>query len=479
MIPASVSFSLWRNGNIAQGTSAAPNNFAILSSVTGFTSGAALAQATYNDFGERDNHSSVNHTLSATIPAVADALTGPIEYRLYGWGATAFTGGTHVYATTMSAKFISVPTLEFNFAGVQDGAPLTALKRQDANAVLTSGLSFGSGVAPAGANNVGNEFHVAGFSSGANLQSAIDNNDYLTFAVQPVAGMVMYPDSVSFSLWRQGSGSATDYAVMSSVAGFTAGQQVASAHLVTTGAANTLAIGGPFIDPQPTSSPVEYRLYGWNATTSQDSTHVVAASMRARFASIPGGTVDPTGSITVQGDFYHLTGGNLAIDLAGIASGVNYDAVNVTGKIDLAGSLTVNLADTGNGTFAPLLGDSFSILTAAQGITGNFANVALPTLAWNLDWRLDYLTNAVNLVVWSSGDFNHNGLVDTSDYVVWRQNGGTQAEYDTWRSRYGLAGGIGAGLGSASAAVPEPSSALLLLLASSAFLATPRRPRAI
>ena len=53
IIPTSVSFSLWRNGNIEQGTSAAPNNFAILSSVNGFTAGAALTQATYNDFGER------------------------------------------------------------------------------------------------------------------------------------------------------------------------------------------------------------------------------------------------------------------------------------------------------------------------------------------------------------------------------------------------------------------------------------------
>ena len=95
--------------------------------------------------------------------------------------------------------------------------------------------------------------------------------------------------------------------------------------------------------------------------------------------------------------------------------------------------------------------------------------------AWNLDWRLDYLASAVNLVVWSSGDFNHDGLVGTADYVIWRNNGGTQAEYDTWRSRFGLAGGIGTGLGSASTAVPEPSIAALFVISAIATLFTRRR----
>ena len=84
---------------------------------------------------------------------------------------------------------------------------------------------------------------------------------------------------------------------------------------------------------------------------------------------------------------------------------------------------------------------------------------------------LDYLASAVNLAVWSSGDFNHNGLVDMADYVIWRKNNGTQTEYDTWRSRYRSAGGIGAGLGSASASLcREPSSAILLIVSVIAFL---------
>ena len=154
----------------------------------------------------------------------------------------------------------------------------------------------------------------------------------------------------------------------------------------------------------------------------------------------------------------------MAIDLGGHAAGIDYDAVNVAGKVELEGDLAVSLADVGGNIFTPALGDAFSVLTASQGVTGQFANVLLPQLAWNLDWRVDYLANAVNLVVWTSGDFNHDGLVDSADYVVWRKNDGSQADYSAWRSRFGLsaAGGSGAWVGSSvNAAVPEPASYFL------------------
>ena len=191
--------------------------------------------------------------------------------------------------------------------------------------------------------------------------------------------------------------------------------------------------------------------------------------MRARFTSIAGSSIDPTGSITVQGDFYHLSGGMLAIDLGGHSAGVDYDAVNVIGKVELEGDLAVSLADVNENPFAPGFGDTFSILTATQGVTGQFANVALPQLPWNLDWRVDYLANTVNLVVYTSGDFNDDGIVNVADYVVWRKNVGTQSEYDTWRSHFGQTIGLdsGATIDRANgASVPEPMSAVLWLLAS-------------
>jgi arylsulfatase A-like enzyme len=467
LIPDSVSFQLWRNGG------SAAKNFAILSSVGGFTAGALLAQATYTDTG-----SASQHMLSAAIPAVSDAISGPVEYRLYAWGATSTIGNTHINGASLNARFVSVPTLEFNFAGVQNQALLTALKRQDANIVLTSGLNYGPGLNASTSNNAGNELNVAGFSTGTTQQSALTGDDYLTFSVQPITGMAMFPDSVSFTFWRQSSGSAATYAVFSSIGGFTSGQQVAQAQVTTTGSSNPFVLSGTFLSPQPTTNPVEFRLYGWGAATAVDNTHVVATSMRARFASVVGVPIDPTGRITVQGDFYHLAEGQIAIDLGGYTAGTDYDQISVVGTIELAGNLSVSLADSGGGPFAPALNDSFSILTATQSLTGQFANVSLPQLPWNLDWQLNYLSNAVTLSVFTSGDFNKDGIVNGGDYIVWRKNNGGQLEYDAWRAHFGqsIGGGAGENLSlSRFSSVPEPGNLLLLAMALTAGFWSRRR----
>ncbi len=458
VIPSSVSFRLWRNGP------AAAQNFAILSSIGGFTAGAALSpQLSISDTGNGNQH-----TLTATIPA-AEAISGPVEFRLYGWGASVNTGNTHVNLVSLNGRVVGAPTLEFNFNGVQDGAPLTALKRTDSNMTLTSGLSFGPGVSPSGTNNAGSEFNIAGFSTSPTQQSALDGDDYVSFSVQAITGMAMIPDSASFTLWRQSATSATDYAVFSSASGFNAGQQLAQSHFTTVGSGNQLTITGSFISPQPTTDSLEIRLYGYGAGSAVDSTHLVAASMRARFMSIVGTPIDPTGSIAVEGDFYHQAGGQIAIDLGGHSAGVDYDTINVDGKADLAGNLSVALADVSGTLFAPAAGDIFQILTATQGITGQFASVALPTLAFDLNWQVNYLANAVTLSVIITGDFNHDGFVDSADYVVWRKNNGSQEAYNAWRANFGAVLGSGTGLNTGSPQsdnVPEPAGFALLVLGS-------------
>ncbi|HEX4414318.1 MAG TPA: PEP-CTERM sorting domain-containing protein [Lacipirellulaceae bacterium] len=104
-------------------------------------------------------------------------------------------------------------------------------------------------------------------------------------------------------------------------------------------------------------------------------------------------------------------------------------------------------------------------LSALRWFTGNFVN--FPGIEVGL-------ASAVAPGV--SGDYNGNGVVDMADYVLWRNGGpllndptpGVQAsDYDYWRSRFGATSGSGSGLG--SAAVPEPASALLMLLGLAAF----------
>jgi len=73
------------------------------------------------------------------------------------------------------------------------------------------------------------------------------------------------------------------------------------------------------------------------------------------------------------------------------------------------------------------------------------------------------------------GDYNGNGIVDAADYVLWRNGGPLQNEvntigtvdasdYDAWRARFGNTSGSGSSL-VASAAVPEPASLCLMLMA--------------
>jgi serralysin len=69
------------------------------------------------------------------------------------------------------------------------------------------------------------------------------------------------------------------------------------------------------------------------------------------------------------------------------------------------------------------------------------------------------------------GDYNFDGSVDAADYAVWRKNpadyGSDPDGYNTWRAHFGQTAGAGAATGQAGdalAAVPEPTSVILMLL---------------
>jgi hypothetical protein len=94
------------------------------------------------------------------------------------------------------------------------------------------------------------------------------------------------------------------------------------------------------------------------------------------------------------------------------------------------------------------------------------------------------------------GDYNANGVVDAADYTVWRDTLGSntkfvangdntgashalidQADYLFWSSHFGATSGSGSGALS-SGAVPEPSTAALVLVAGICWWGAQRRGRA-
>jgi pullulanase len=121
-------------------------------------------------------------------------------------------------------------------------------------------------------------------------------------------------------------------------------------------------------------------------------------------------------------------------------------------------SLTVQLNQS---LFSSPLSQAWDILASSQvSISGGYLNFVLAPLSGSY-----ILVNASLLV---PGDYNHDGVVDAADYIVWRKGLSTiytQSDYNVWLANFGR-GTVGSGSGStASAAVPEPTSLVLLMVA--------------
>lgn len=193
------------------------------------------------------------------------------------------------------------------------------------------------------------------------------------------------------------------------------------------------------------------------------------------------GTLAPglqTGILNVAG-FHQGTLGTLAIDLRGPTVDTEYDRLAVTGHSQLAGKLKVSLIDG----FEPEAAQSFTFMTA-NTIAGFFDTVELPTLDNGLVWHVAQGVSDYSLTV-VRADYNENGVVDAADYTLWRNTLGSVVpqysaadgdgsgtinmnDFLVWRNHFGLksASSAGAGAGGVTGAgVPEPSSAVLVVLA--------------
>jgi len=87
---------------------------------------------------------------------------------------------------------------------------------------------------------------------------------------------------------------------------------------------------------------------------------------------------------TIGGDYTMNTNSTLLIEIGGLMQGTEYDFLDVTGSINLAGQLEAILIDD----FSPTFGDSFSFLSSAVAINGSFDIITLPSLTNGLTWDL-------------------------------------------------------------------------------------------
>ena len=183
-------------------------------------------------------------------------------------------------------------------------------------------------------------------------------------------------------------------------------------------------------------------------------------------------------------DYEQSATGAWEVELGG--TGLNqFDRMALSGLAAIDGTLNLSLID---GYVPTLLDPAMTILTAAS-VTGTFASIVQP-VGMPAGLVFDALYNPTNVQLMVSnappilaGDYNENGVVDAADYAVWRDNLGAvagtlpndvdggvigQPQYDTWKSNFGMIGGSGSGSLSFSA-VPEPSTAMMLIIVSLAM----------
>lgn len=300
---------------------------------------------------------------------------GTVAGRLQSEGTISVMNGA-VTAPAATVNTGEVVAVAFDFDGTQNANPLGATTTLSPNVSIGSGLAWGSGLAAAvESTDAGDEFNVIGFETGGGVTNAIAAGDYVRFILTPLPGIEMTLREVSFTLWRNGTNAATDYAVAvrplgASVQTWATVQQ----DRVTSGAESAVTLTGLAPDGgTATTSPVEVFLVGWNAMLS-GNTHVTAARARAAFVSTE--VVVPEG-LHVQGDMWLGTDSTLAFDLSDLAP------LDVTGSLHLGGALEVS-GDAS--AFEP--GETVSLLRAGS-TSGIFASVSLPVLPMGLAWNTE------------------------------------------------------------------------------------------
>jgi hypothetical protein len=149
------------------------------------------------------------------------------------------------------------------------------------------------------------------------------------------------------------------------------------------------------------------------------------------------------------------------------------------------------LADPAWDTAARLLSGTFSPGVTPSFFTGSTGNVFTTVPATNDALGNEIAASAVTGIVRivpavvpppNSADYNHDGIVDGGDYVVWRKTQGLPAvppgsgadgvpdgtinilDYNLWRSHYGNPSGAGAGGNLTTNNVPEPTGCVLLTI---------------
>lgn len=262
-----------------------------------------------------------------------------------------------------------------------------------------------------------------------------------------------------------------------SVGGGDAGQEmtirVAAGGKLTTFSGATIEAGGTIL-LQGGTLDAQYVDIRDGMLTGEGSVRTGSGPIVGQVEAI-NGTIAPgdgVGTMEIDGRLSLGGGATLQLELGGTTAGSGYDQLIVSDSVALDGTLEIVLVDAGAGLFTPTVGDVFTLVTySSEG--GVFDTLDLPA---GYEWSVDYGTDSLTLEVLAAGlvgDINGDGSVDLLDLDILGSNfSASPATY----SQGDLNGDgtvdlldldiLGANFGTTTGvAIPEPSTALLLLFA--------------
>ena len=182
---------------------------------------------------------------------------------------------------------------------------------------------------------------------------------------------------------------------------------------------------------------------------SVGSSGILAGAGTISGAVTNGGVVAPganVGTLTVNNDVTFAGNSRLAIEL----SGATADKLVIGGNLDLSPNDFLDVTGSGTGPW---------VIATYSGLrSGTFDNVTSGYL-------VDYTTpgQIVLNTIALPGDFSGDGVVDATDYAVWRKTPEAYsgaAGYKAWRANIGKTSS-GGGNSAGEASVPEPAGMVL------------------
>ncbi len=136
----------------------------------------------------------------------------------------------------------------------------------------------------------------------ANLEDAIDNEDYVSFAITVDTGYELTLNGYQFDIWRNGTGAVDGYTVFHGLNGFTAtGTGEGTATGMGTGIGNIVSVGSQtgLNVTYNQGDVIEFRIYGYadSAGTANGTTHLDEVRLYGTVSAIPEPSAALLGSI--------------------------------------------------------------------------------------------------------------------------------------------------------------------------------------